>query len=380
MKHVRNAYVVLLIAALMGCDETPSTVADPTGTAPVLETSSASPVAFDLDAQQPQAGVYHLQAYLSATVSDPQGLSDVREVRWTVYPPGGATAIASGALSAGAVSGTGLAREYYAAVAFDATRATMGTYRVEVIATDAAGFRSSASAIAMRVRSGSTAPVLSLAGARQMNTAGDSTLFAISVTALDSNGLGDVAQVAVRALASRDSSSTQLYDDGARAHGDAIAGDGVFSGFRWVRPLTVIRSIVFEYRATDAGGKQSNTLLRSANNEAPHFVSLTIPSTITRPGSGSSLISFFAAVADTNGRTDIDSVYFVNLSSTTPAPVLMYDDGDLTTHGDSVAADGVWSRRLSIDATTSTGAKTFRFSATDRAGARADSTRIITIN
>ncbi len=109
-------------------------------------------------------------------------------------------------------------------------------------------------------------------------------------------------------------------------------------------------------------------------------MSLTIPSTITRPGSGSSLISFFAAVADTNGRTDIDSVYFVNLSSTTPAPVLMYDDGDLTTHGDSVAADGVWSRRLSIDATTSTGAKTFRFSATDRAGARADSTRIITIN
>jgi hypothetical protein len=70
----------------------------------------------------------------------------------------------------------------------------------------------------------------------------------------------------------------------------------------------------------------------------------------------------------------------VNLSSVTPTVVLMYDDGDLAVHGDSVAADGTWSRRLSIDASNSTGAKTFKFSATDRAGARIDSTRIITIN
>jgi hypothetical protein len=381
VKHVRKAFVVLLLAALSGCEENPSTVPDLTGTAPVVETSSATPLVFDLSALTSQAGVYRLSAYVSASVADPQGLADVREVRWTVYPPSaGLAALASGALTAGAVAGSGLAREYYASITFDVTRAAMGTYRVEMVATDGSGFHSTVTSIALLVRTGPSAPILSLAGARQVSAAGDSTLFALTVTALDSNGLNDISAVSVRALVSRDSSSTRLYDDGSRTHGDAVAGDGVFSGLRWVRPTTVVSSIVFEYRASDAGGRQSNVLLRSANNEAPVFTALNVPSTITRPASGSTLISFFAGVTDANGRTDIDSVYFVNLSSTTPTPILMYDDGDLTTHGDSVAADGMWSRRLSIDASTSTGAKTFRFSATDRAGARRDSTRIITIN
>jgi hypothetical protein len=380
VKHVRKAFVVLVLAALSGCEENPSTVPDLTGTAPVVETSSASPLVFDLNALASQAGVYHLSAYVSASVSDPQGLADVHDVRWTVYPPSGGAALTSGALTAGAVSGSGLAREYYASVTFDVTRAAMGTYRIEMVATDGSGFHSTATSIALLVRTGTSAPVLSLAGARQVNAAGDSTLFLLTVTALDSNGLGDISAVSVRARASRDSSSTRLYDDGSRAHGDAVAGDGIFSGLRWVRPTTVVSSILFEYRASDAGGMQSNILLRSANNEAPVFTALNVPSTITRPTSGSTLISFFAAVTDANGRSDIDSVYFVNLSSTTPTAILMYDDGDLTTHGDSVAADGMWSRRLSIDASTSTGAKTFRFSATDRAGARKDTTRIITIN
>jgi hypothetical protein len=256
----------------------------------------------------------------------------------------------------------------------------MGRYDVEISAVDASGFRSTIAHLGLLVRLGSSAPVLALAGARQMGASGDSTLFALSVQASDSNGLADIARISVRALASRDSSATRLYDDGARAHGDAIAGDGIFSGLRWVRPTTVVSAILFEYSGLDAGGKQSNVLYRSANNEGPRFTALNVPATITRPASGSIPISFFASVSDANGRADIDSVYFTNLSSTSPTIISMYDDGDVTTHGDSVAADGIWSRRLSIDATTSTGAKTFRFSATDRAGARTDSTRIITIN
>jgi len=301
-------------------------------------------------------------------------------VRWNLYAPAGTTVLASGALLGGVVTQGGLVREYSTVISFDATRALTGAYRVELFATDAAGFRSTITSTAVNVRLGGSAPVLSLAGARQISTSGDSTLFALTVFAADSNGLSDVAHVSVRSLSARDSSAQTLYDDGMKAHGDAIAGDGVFSGYRWVRPLTLISVIVFEYRANDGLGMQSNVLLRSANNEAPRFIGMNVPSTITRPGSGSSLISFFATVNDPNGRADIDSVYFTNLSSSAPSAILMYDDGDLSVHGDSIAADGTYSRRLSIDATTSTGAKTFRFSATDRAGARTDSTRIITIN
>jgi hypothetical protein len=380
VKHVRKAFFVLLVAALSGCEENPSTVADLTGTSPVLESASATPSAFDLDALQQQGGVYRLSSYISALVSDPQGINDIREVRWTLYSPSGTSVLASGTMQAGVAGSNGMSRDYSSAITFDATRALRGTYRVEVAATDGSGFRSTIAGLGIVVRLGGSAPILALAGARQVSASGDSALFALSVQATDSNGLGDVTRVSIRALASRDSSTTQLYDDGTRAHGDAIAGDGVFSAYRWVRPTTVITAILFEYTGIDASGEPSNVLYRSANNEAPRITVLNIPATITRPGSGSIPISFFAAVTDANGRTDIDSVYFINLSSTSPSIILMYDDGDVTTHGDSTAADGIWSRRLSIDATTSTGAKSFRFSATDRAGARADSTRIITIN
>jgi hypothetical protein len=380
VKHVRKTFFLLIIAALAGCEENPSSVADLTGSSPVLEAMSVAPSAFNLNALQPVGTTYRLSTTLSAFVSDPQGITDVREVRWNLYAPSGTAAIASGTLPGGVLSAGGRVREYAAVITFDATRASAGSYRVELFATDAAGFLSAATSTTLNVRIGDSAPILALAGARQISTSGDSALFSLTVFATDSNGLADVAHVSVRALSSRDSSAQTLYDDGTRTHGDAVAGDGIFSGYRWVRPTTVIPAIVFEYRASDGTGMQSNLLLRPANNEAPRFVSMNVPATITRPGSGSIPISFFVGVNDPNGRSDVDSVYFINQSSTSPSVILMYDDGDLTTHGDSVAADGTWSRRLSIDATTSAGAKTFRFSATDRAGARTDSTRIITIN
>ncbi len=379
MKHVRKALFVLLVAALPGCEENPSTGTDLTGTSPILATASATPAVFDLDALQQRNGVYHLTTYVSASVADPQGLADVREVQWVLRDPAGTSVVASGTLQAGA-TGPGGNREYFASIAFDVARTTVGAYPLDVSAIDAAGSRSTITRLGLVVRLGSSAPVLALAGARQVSTSGDSTLFALSVQASDSNGLADITRIQVRALASRDSSATQLYDDGTRAHGDAIAGDGIFSGLRWVRPTTVVAAILFEYTGLDAAGRLSNVLFRSANNEGPRFTALAVPATITRPASGSIPVSFFATVTDANGRADIDSVYFINLSSTSPSIILMYDDGDVTTHGDSTAADGIWSRRLSIDAATSTGAKTFRFSATDRAGARSDTTRIITIN
>ncbi|MCC6398077.1 MAG: hypothetical protein IT282_13775, partial [Bacteroidetes bacterium] len=73
-------------------------------------------------------------------------------------------------------------------------------------------------------------------------------------------------------------------------------------------------------------------------------------------------------------------VYFMNLSATTPAPFSMFDDGDLSAHGDSVASDGTYSILLSITSSNTPGVKDFRFSVVDRAGARADTTRQITIN
>jgi hypothetical protein len=172
----------------------------------------------------------------------------------------------------------------------------------------------------------------------------------------------------------------QMFDDGLRSNGDAVAGDGVFSRYAWIVPVANLQDVVFEFRGTDRDGKQSNIVRRAVANSAPSFVSFAVPSTIQRPASGSRLVTFAASVEDQNGLADIDSVYFRNMSSATPTIILMYDDGNLAAHGDSVASDGTYARILSIDATTTPGTKEFRFSVVDRAGARSDVTKNITIN
>lgn len=381
MTHVRTSLLLGLLVFFAGCEDNPSDTIDFTGAAPVLRTAVANPLSFNLDALPASGGVYRLSVAVTATAQDPQGLDDIRSVEWSVYPPLSASPVAAGTLTPSIlVPGTGY-REFTSVVLFEVTKNQTGLYRLEIRAVDQAGLRSTASSTMLTVRLNNTAPVLSLPGAREVARSGaDSVRFHVTVSALDSNGLSDIAQVSVRALNSTDSSSVVMADDGSRSAGDLAAGDGHFSAFVWVVPRTSLEQVVFEYAARDLAGALSNVLQRSVNNAPPRFVSLTVPSVIQRPASGSSLISFFAQVDDPNGRTDIDSVYFRNLSSTSPSIIAMYDDGDLAQHGDSIAADGRYSRILSIDATTSTGIKEFRFSAVDRGGARADSTRFITIN
>jgi hypothetical protein len=107
-------------------------------------------------------------------------------------------------------------------------------------------------------------------------------------------------------LASRDSRHRH-GDDGSRIHGDVTAGDGVLSSTHGA-PTSSLEDVVFEYRANDRAGTESNILRRSANNQSPRFTGLTVPSVIQRPSSGTSLVSFYASVEDPNGRQDIDSV------------------------------------------------------------------------
>jgi hypothetical protein len=261
------------------------------------------------------------------------------------------------------------------------TRAQTGVYNLEVYALDRSGFSSTVLLQQIVVRKNGTPPVLSLPGIREVARQGtDSVRFAVTITAADSDGLNNINAVTVRALLARDSSVMQMYDDGLRSHGDAVAGDGVFSLYTWVVPLANLQDVVFEFLATDRDGWQSNVVRRAVANSAPRFVSLAVPSTIQRPPSGSSLVTFAATVEDQNGLADVDSVYFRNMSSANQTIILMYDDGDLTVHGDSVASDGTYTRILSIDAATTPGIKEFRFSVVDRTGARSEATKNITIN
>jgi hypothetical protein len=363
----------------MGCENSTIVPQEPSGSSPVIQSLAIFPVDINLDALTPSGGMYRLSVAVQASVTDPQGDGDIREASYRLSTPGASQPLATGTLT-GTVTRPGTT-SFSGSVSFSVTRAKTGVYNLEVFAVDRNGFSSTVLLQQILVRKNSTPPVLSLPGFREVARQGpDSIRFAVTVAAADSDGLNNIDAVTVRALSARDSSVMQMYDDGLRSHGDNVAGDGVFSVFTWIVPRGTLQEVVFEFRGTDRDGWQSNNVRRAVDNSTPRFVSFAVPSTIQRPTTGSSLVTFAATVEDQNGLGDVDSVYFRNMSSANPTIILMYDDGDLAAHGDSLASDGTYARILSIDATTTPGIKEFRFSVVDRAGARSDSTKNITIN
>lgn len=170
-----------------------------------------------------------------------------------------------------------------------------------------------------------------------------------------------------------------MRDDGNLASGDALQGDGVYSTFFWVRPISVTDSVRLNFLAIDSSYEESAVVTRSLQNHPPRIVNVDVPDSIQRPASGTRLIPFRMTVTDSDGLGDIDTVTFVNTSSSNPLAFTMFDSGDLSLHGDLIANDGIYSRIVSIDAPTSTGVKAFRFEAVDKSGARDVVIRNITV-
>jgi hypothetical protein len=373
--------VFLFSLAFVSCENNPLDAVDNRGAAPFLQSATITPAGFDLDAMIIPGTSYQLYASVSALVSDPQGAADVAAVTFALFGPSGDVPITSGQCTKTLPSDNSQPVICSGTLAFSVDRNATGRYRLELSAHDQAGHVSATLLQEIPIYRGKSAPVLSQPGARILAQAGtDSTRYAVTVAAYDSNGLADIAQVTVRAIGTRNTALLTMYDDGLRSHVDAIAGDGVFSLPTWVSPVGDIHDVVFEFLATDKAGHASSVIRRPVANAIPRFISLNVPSTITRPASGNSTVTFSVKVADDDGLADIDSVYFRNMSSTNPVPFLLYDDGDLTAHGDSVAHDGSYASILQISSTNSPGVKVFQFSVADRFGARADSTRNITIN
>ncbi len=116
------------------------------------------------------------------------------------------------------------------------------------------------------------------------------------------------------------------------------------------------------------------SLLIAKNSGPPHIWNLSAQDTFVRPLHGRTLVYFRISASDPDGLADIDQVYFRNLSSvnsSTKNP--LYDDGNFSTDGDSVAADGRYSTLLQVDSSNTLGSKLLRFYAIDKSGFLGDS-------
>jgi hypothetical protein len=368
--------VIALGLVLVACEETDIGQLDTQANAPpFVRRVLVSADSVSIDTILTMTGTYSVAVTVGAEVDSPEGQSGIGTVSYRVFRPGAANSFLSGVLAYNASQSL-----YTADIAITLTRSEVGPYRIEVIAQDRTGLTSVAASRTLYIVKGNTPPMLGAPTLRWTTPPGsDSTLFTVSIAVTDSDGIGDVRSVFVRALGAVDSSARELFDNGLPQNGDAFPGDGVYSGIFWVRPAVSLPLLVLEFVAVDLRGGVSDTVQRSIQNSPPVMVEVLVPDSIQRPPTGVRPVLFRARVDDPDGLRDIDSVFFRNVSSLEPMNFLMFDDGNLSVSGDSTANDGIYTRIVIIDAQTAPGVREFHFHAVDRVGARDTVIRFITI-
>lgn len=194
----------------------------------------------------------------------------------------------------------------------------------------------------------------------------------ISVHASDKDGLNDLKNIKfIIYLPGTNTLVSQgyLYDNGQGA--DSIAGDGVFSGLISFKiPRVIVGNFIVELQAEDKSQLRSNLFLTSFRisrmGKAPVIFDLKAPENITLPISGEKVILMSVAAFDTNGYNDIKEVYFKSLDSSDPTrKFFLLDNGNISTSGDSVANDGIFSILVKLPFNMTPKSYRFEFEAKD---------------
>jgi hypothetical protein len=153
-------------------------------------------------------------------------------------------------------------------------------------------------------------------------------------------------------------------DDGAS--GDAMAGDGIYTGYLDSPGLQGLPSNVFhfQFQLRDARNGQSMPVdvdIESCTpGAAPVISNLTAPDTINT--SETNVFTISLSVQDTDGLFDVVSVTLTNQNGNV---FLLVDNGS---DGDVTADDGVFTRTFLVESSQPPGDYLFRFKARDCAG------------
>ncbi len=379
--------MVILTFLVCSCEREHSITVDYSVDQPYVLAASALVRHFNLsDTSDPFVvkqidGSYLLSDSLSAWTINRGGTANVAGAWFRLYVPNSGVPVIVRSLGRPqSVAGAGNidTLRYGTRFTFSTDTLNIGTYRLEVFLQNSSGYFSNSLLIPLVVTVNNRPPHLDLPQVRYVVPPGsDSALFTLAIPATDPDGIEDIASVQVQPKFASDTSARAMFDDGMQIHADRIAGDGVFSVVFRVDTAS-LHSIGLEFTATDRSGAPSNTIFKTLLNHPPEIISLDVPDSLQRPASGTQLIGFYMTVADSDGLSDIDSAYFRNFTSTSPTNFLMYDDGD-SLHGDVTANDGIYSRVVSIDPSTSLGVKEFHFYVVDKAGYRDERIKYIKI-
>jgi hypothetical protein len=263
--YPRTVGFLVLLALAGGCEEQNLGPLDPAGSPPFIRSFRVTPDSVSLNTLTPSGGQYAINLQCTAEVTDPDGPSTPGTVTADVLAPGGTEPVATLALSTDSTRGN--VSSLSGAIHFSVTKSAIGVYRVVLHATDNQSLSSNSVDRRLMIWRTNAPPALSslVAPDTLILPTGGTVTIPMSVTATDSNGLSDVAEVFFRSLDSSDPTTKyMLYDNGNASNGDATAGDGKFS---IIIQLTdgpnVRRTFRFAFQAIDASADTSAILLHS---------------------------------------------------------------------------------------------------------------------
>jgi hypothetical protein len=210
----------------------------------------------------------------------------------------------------------------------------------------------------------------------------------VNITVADSDGVEDVITAYFESedmISGLTRFESILYNDGnMEIHGDAVAGDSIFS-IKLDSTFGAAKhggyNLLF-YAEDSYGDKNLNVPYHHIyiENSAPGFKSIYVPSSIVRPLSEYNRKLMTVEVADAQGLADIDSVYFYSLRPDSTwaedkIPFLLVDNGlpfnlgnSFIETGDLVAGDGIYSFSLVVNNNAMLGTRTFFIYIRDKAG------------
>ncbi|MDR3386641.1 MAG: S8 family serine peptidase [Rudaea sp.] len=260
-----------------------------------------------------------------------------------------------------------------ASFSFDATvnaATSSGAKLLSVTVTDAQS-RSASAAIGLAVPSKTSQPLSGSGVAAPASLhAGDATTLIVVVTPATSPASTGIT-VATNLSAIGGSTTQPLYDDGT--HGDAVAGDGVYSLATNIGAGTSVGSKTLPVSIADAQTRTASisiglSIAASATGMSASGGSAN-PSTLDI---GSSTVLTATIAPGTNPASTGVSASADLSSIGGSASQQFYDDG---THGDATAGDGVYSYQTTIAPGTAPGSKAITVTASD-AQSRTSSTGI----
>ncbi len=298
---------------------------------------------------------------ISVRVHDPQGLDDIADVGFEVVKAGETQARYQGDLFDDGFQGDVIAGDgsFSTTIKGSLARGDSGAFEIRITALDIDGHISNVLSSPLFVLNGldnQSPQILSLD--LPQSVAVDSTHdILISARVADLDGLATIRRVWFEFFPPQHATPSvqgDLLDGGV--DGDVTAGDGIFSALISSNLFTELTDYIIRIQAEDASGNlslASTPIVRGRQlfSQAPEITALQVPRIVN--ANVTNEVTIRADVTDPEGLADIDSVLFriVRISDgteTADSPVVMADDGNLATSGDSTAGDGRYSARLPL--------------------------------